>query len=61
MKLLHSPISYILLAQPFELQCVGDVTPSGLIEVSCTTERVLQSLTCTVDDGSPEICECFSI
>ena len=48
---------FILIAQPFELQCVGDVTPSGLIEVSCATERVLESLTCTVDEANPETCE----
>lgn len=44
-------------AEPFTLECTVETTESGLIDVSCETGRVLDSLTCTVDDEDPEICE----
>jgi hypothetical protein len=55
-EILRDTLEFFGLAQPFQLECIGDVTQSGLIEVSCTTERVLESLTCTVDEGNPETC-----
>jgi hypothetical protein len=55
-QLLRGTVQFYGLAQPFNLDCVDEITETGLIDVTCTTERVLETLTCTIDEGAPMSC-----
>ena len=59
LRLFHSTNFHT--AKSFELTCTSHPSEPGLIEVTCNSTRVVESLTCSIDDKVPEVCKCYNI
>lgn len=53
----YYPLFWSCEGLSFELTCTVEELPDEEVSITCETDRVLESLTCFVDDEPPQPCE----